>query len=131
MLVWFHYVLGHCGSRRLYDTINARFHIPKLREKCESIVCEECQRNKQIGPGYGDLPNREASLMPWNEVAVDLIGPWNLNVNGRKIEFIALTCIDPVTNIVELIRLNNKTARHVAEQFENVWLSRYPRPSYR
>lgn len=66
--------------------------------------------------------------MPWSEVAVDVIGPWNLNVNGRKIEFIALMCIDPVTNVVELIRLRNKTAQHVAEQFENVWLARYPRP---
>lgn len=44
-------------------------------------------------------------------------------------EFNALTCIDSVTNLVELIHIDNKMSRHVAQQFENVWLSRYPRPN--
>ena len=42
--------------------------------------------------------------------------------------FIALTIIDPVTNLVELVRLENKTSAHVARQFENTWLARYPLP---
>jgi hypothetical protein len=40
----------------------------------------------------------------------------------------ALTIIDTVTNLVELVRINNKTSAHVALQFENTWLARYPRP---
>ena len=36
--------------------------------------------------------------------------------------------IDTVTNLVELVRLENKSSAHVALQFENTWLSRYPRP---
>ena len=43
--------------------------------------------------------------------------------------FNALTIIDVVTNYVEIIRLDNKTAEHVAMQFENNWLARYPRPN--
>ena len=39
----------------------------------------------------------------------------------------AITCIDPVTNLVELICINNKTSPHVSNQFKNCWLSRYPR----
>eukprot|EP00957_Ditylum_brightwellii_P044319 3362573-Ditylum_brightwellii.AAC.1 len=66
--------------------------------------------------------------MPWDEVAVDLIGPWRMQVNGQEVEFNALTCIDPVTNLVEMIRLDNKTSGHVARQFENIWLARFPRP---
>eukprot|EP00957_Ditylum_brightwellii_P007270 552719-Ditylum_brightwellii.AAC.1 len=27
-----------------------------------------------------------------------------------------------------MVRVNNKTAAHVAQQFENVWLARYPWP---
>ena len=54
---------------------------------------------------------------PWNEVAVDLIGPWTVMVNEVKLEFKALTCIDPVTNLAEAIRINNKTSQHVANQF--------------
>ena len=44
-------------------------------------------------------------------------------------EFHALTVIDTVTNYCEIIRLRNKTAEHVALQFENNWLARYPRPN--
>ena len=63
-------------------------------------------------------------------VAVDLIGPWKVKIGvDEEIEFNALTRIDPVTNLVELIRINNKTSKHVTEQFENVWLARYPRPN--
>eukprot|EP00978_Attheya_sp_CCMP212_P027179 scaffold90819_cov35-Attheya_sp.AAC.1 len=59
-------------------------------------------------------------MAPWREVAVDLIGPWKVklgnvpNEDGQEsyVEFNALTCIDPVTNLVELIRINNKTAAH-------------------
>jgi hypothetical protein len=36
---------------------------------------------------------------------------------------------DPVTNLVEMIRIKNKSMLHVSEQFENVWLSRYPKPN--
>ncbi len=36
--------------------------------------------------------------------------------------------IDMVTNLVEVVQINNKTSAHVALHFENTWLSRYPRP---
>ena len=71
------------------------------------------------GRGYGKLPPRHAAIAPWNEVCVDLIGPWEIVVNGNICEFKALTCIDSVTNIVKLIRITNKMMRHVAEQFKN------------
>ena len=33
-----------------------------------------------------------------------------------------------VTNLVEVVRINNKTSPHVALHFENTWLTRYPCP---
>ena len=60
---------------------------------------------------------------------MDLIGPWKVTVNEIELEFKALTCIDPVTNLAEAIRINNKTSNHVADQFQNCWLSRYPKPN--
>ena len=41
----------------------------------------------------------------------------------------ALTAIDPFSNLSEIIRINNKTSRHVTDQFVNLWLSRYPKPN--
>ena len=58
---------------------------------------------------------------------VDLIGPWKIAVNNEDVYFNALTCIDPVTNLVEIIRIENKTANHVARKFEECWINRYPR----
>jgi hypothetical protein len=43
--------------------------------------------------------------------------------------FMALTIINTVSNYPEIIRLNNKTTEHVANQFENNWLARYPKPN--
>jgi hypothetical protein len=67
-------------------------------------------------------------MAPWQENHVDLIGPWKIKINGINVEFLALTVIDPVTNLVELVRLDNKSSEHVAQQYANTWLSRYPWP---
>ena len=69
-------------------------------------------------------------MHPWREVAVDLIGPWQLQIANQDFEFSALTMIDMVTNLAEVVRIENKTSDHVAMQFENTWLSRYPRPMF-
>jgi hypothetical protein len=128
---WYHIVLGHIGIVRLHQTIATHFVHPFLKARIEQVVktCDRCSRAKLPGAGYGLLPPREATLVPWYEVAVDLIGPWSLLVHGEEILFDALTCIDPVSNLVELVRIENKTAAHVGMLFENTWLSRYPKPS--
>ena len=91
-------------------------------------TCDTCLRKKLPGAGYGELPPREATLVPWYEVAVDLIGPWQMLVHGHDMQFSALTCIDPVSNLVEIARIENKTPAHVGMVFENTWLARYPKP---
>ena len=45
-----------------------------------------------------------------------------------EITFQALTIIDTVTNLLEIIWINNKTSENVAQQFSNCWLARYPWP---
>ncbi len=39
---------------------------------------------------------------------MDPIGPWTVQVHGRPYEFEALTVIDTVTNLVELVRIERK-----------------------
>jgi hypothetical protein len=67
------------------------YHIDKLK-------CKDCQNYKLAGCGYGLLPEQEVRFAPWKEVAIDLIGPWKVKVNGQHIEFNALTCIDTASN---------------------------------
>jgi hypothetical protein len=100
---------------QLHLTILTHFYHPRLREVVDDVVttCSICQRYKLAGPGYGQLPPREAPLVPWEEVTVDLIGPWQITINGQELIFNALTCIDPVTNLTELVRIPNWSALQI------------------
>ena len=125
---WFHQVMGHPGQKRLRETLHQRYYHPQLRRYIDRYNCEHCQKHKLSGPGYGLLPEREMRIAPWEECAVDLIGPWQINVRGKTVEFNALTCIDTASNLVELIRIDNKSSPHIAHKFQQSWLARYPLP---
>ena len=107
-------LFGHCGFSKLYNTIKARLHCKRLPMHCKNYayVCpKHCHRYKQQGREYGMLPPGHASITPWNEVCVDLIGLWTIAIQNTMCEFCALTCIDSITNLVELIciGIDNKT----------------------
>jgi hypothetical protein len=59
---------------------------------------------------------------------VDLIGPWVVQVRGNPYEFSALTVIDTVTNLVELVRIDDKKSDNVARKYAQCWLAQYPWP---
>jgi hypothetical protein len=85
---WFHQVMGHPGERRLRETLNQCYHHPKLCYHIDRLKYTNCQKYKLAGHGYGLLPKQEMRIAPWEEVAIDLIGPWKVMVNGR------VQCID-------------------------------------
>jgi hypothetical protein len=59
---------------------------------------------------------------------MDTIGPWTNKVAMERVTFYAFTIIDVVTNLVEIIRCDNKTSRHVAVHYTNMWITRNPKP---
>ncbi len=120
--------MGHPGEKRLRDTLNQHYYHPKLCYHIEKLKCKDCQKYKLAGRGYGLLPKWEVRIAPWEEVAIDLIGPIKVKVNGQQVEFNALTCIDMASNLVELISINNKTAKHIRDKFTQSWLCGYPCP---
>jgi hypothetical protein len=126
---WFHQITGHPGSKRLHIQIGARYYHRDLRRLIDNYNCDHCQRNKLDGKGYGHLPEREIRSLPFEECAVDLIGPWTIQVRDKPYEFNALTMIDTVSNLVELVRIDDKTSGHIAKKYAQVWLSRYPWPA--
>ena len=80
---------------------------------------------------YGHLAPRTAPITPWSEVRVDCIGPWQIQIPNTPtpLKFYALTCIDPVTNLIEIICFTGPpTAMLMQRLFENHWLSCYPHP---
>jgi hypothetical protein len=113
---WFHQVMGHPGEKRLQEMLNQRYYHPRLRYRIDKLKCKDCQKHKLAGRANGFLPGREVQIAPWEEATIDLIGPWKVKVNGRQVEFNALTCIDMASKSAELI-VDNKTAKHICDKF--------------
>jgi RNase H-like domain found in reverse transcriptase/Integrase zinc binding domain len=120
---WYHLALSHIGMRRLTDTMSETFYNPKLRLNVEAVLkpCEHCQKYKNVQRGHGETAPQEAGLLPWSEVAVDMIGPWTLEVSDRTEKFSALTIIDLVTNLVEIVCVNSKTTAATTAHRVNMW----------
>ena len=91
--------------------------------------CNYCQKYKIHHKPYGHLPPKNVShIQPWDEVHVDMIGPWKVVINNFEYQFRAVTCIDAIINLPEVIPVENTKSKTVAHAFEDGWLSRYPRP---
>jgi hypothetical protein len=86
------------------------------------LKCKDCQKHKLAGRGYALLPKQEVRIAPWEEVAINLIGPWKVEVTGQQVEFNALICIDTASNLVKLICVDNKTAEHIQDKLTQSWL---------
>jgi hypothetical protein len=63
---WFHQAMGHPGEKRLRETLNQRYHHPRLHYHIEKLKCKDCQINKLEGCGYGLLPKQEVRIAPWD-----------------------------------------------------------------
>lgn len=130
-LDWFHRVLNHPGFVRMIGTIGRHFWFPRMRLVIEEYVrhCDICQRIKGPFPKLGKLPVKTHENNPWEEVQVDLVGPWKFKYPPKwQISVLAVTAIDPFTGLCEALRCKNKTSAHISTRFHQMWLSRYPCP---
>ena len=127
---WYHNVLLHPGVSRQYQSMKLHFYFPNMQQKIENYIrgCEDCVKFKEPHVEYGEVPPREAHYQPFYELAVDSIGPWKIQINGEEYVLNAISIIDTASTLVELSRVDNKTAFETARRFEQAWLYRYPRP---
>lgn len=132
ILKYYHGLLGHAeAATKLEKTVRRHFFHPSIGVEAKRLIamCDLCKRMKHSKLNYGELPIREIThVLPWQQVHVDMVGPWKLKVNKTNIKIEALTCIEPVLNLLEIYRCNDKKGNTVARAFENGYLSRYPRP---
>jgi len=129
---FYHLALAHAGMNKVNQTMTTHFWSSNLMKQIKQYIqnCEICQKSKLPGKSYGHLAPRQAQLVPWQEIAVDLIGPWEMEMNDYTLSFRALTIIDTVTNFCEIVRITNKQSAYIGQMLENTWLSRYPRPMH-
>ena len=131
LVKWYHEMTVHSeGMTRLQASIRRHFWHPRLRDEIRDQLskCDICQKMKKYAQKIGQLAPRQVPLIPWSEVHVDSIGPWEFKVNGLKTKVRALTMIDPVTNLVEIARTTSTKTEENCNAFVNTWLSRYPLP---
>jgi hypothetical protein len=93
--------------------------------------CPTCQLCKGPRKPYGKLPLKIwDNPKPWQRVDVDLIGPMKIKTPSQEVELRALTMIDPATGWFEVKDVVSPSAEDCMAAFDDVWLSRYPRPEY-
>ena len=149
VIQWYHHYLMHPGESRMYKTLAAVIFWKNMETQITKYVktCERCQLGKKHKLKYGHIPPKLATVVPWKQVFVDLIGPYTVKAKyGTKLDFMCLTMIDPATSWFEITELPNsdvtyvkntgkeitkviidKTSTCVARLFNKHWLSRYPR----
>ncbi len=118
---WLHSILGYAGITRLHATIRKHFWFPHMMQTITTIVrlCPYCQRYNKQTQKYGHVPSKDVQhLQPWDEVCVDMKGPWKIIVCGTEYKFRALACIDSVICLPEIVPVHNATSKTVAEAFE-------------
>jgi hypothetical protein len=67
-------------------------------------------------------------LKPWEQLCVDLIGPYNIKSNVKVVIIPPLKCvtmIDPATGWFEINQYNDKKSIMVANIVEQEWLAQH------
>lgn len=103
---------------------------------CQNIRCLSKEKITAV-KHYGKIPLPTAQYVkPWEEVHLDLIGPWKVRFNSTAVlgksttkNIQALTVMDIATTCPEFVAIKNKTSHHIATLFDGDWLYRYPRPA--
>ncbi|GFH56268.1 hypothetical protein CTEN210_12744 [Chaetoceros tenuissimus] len=111
---WYHWILQHPGKDKLLRTLQMHCAWPGMQKDIEEYTkaCRECQLYKKRTVKYGKLPPKQLPpLQPWNEVAVDLIGPYTISTRQRQVDgkiqnvkliLCAMTMIDTATGWFEI-----------------------------
>jgi hypothetical protein len=66
-------------------------------------------------------------------VNVDLIGPYDIKINGtrnKRIQLRVMTMIDPATGWFEVTEIDAPTEACCQKEIDDTWFNGYPRPEY-
>jgi len=86
---WFQQITGQPGSKcPRHMHISSRYNHRDLRRLIDNHICDHCQGYELDGKGYGHLPECEIHSMLFEECAVDLIGPWTIQVRKNPVSSI-------------------------------------------
>jgi hypothetical protein len=90
ILQWYHATLQHPGVKHMQATVQENFYWPCMDAAVESLVptcaiCQQCKLTAVKKYGKITLPVN-TKVTPWEEVHVNLVGPWDLCFNITSIQ---------------------------------------------
>jgi len=97
-----HTKFGHMGRNKMVTLLTPHFYWPGLSKDCQVYIrqCNECQRHDKAKPPPSPMQTRETVTVPFERVAVDLVGPFPTAKGGFRF---LLTCVDMATRWPEAI----------------------------
>ena len=83
---WYHTTLLHPGETRTEMTIRQHFTWKGLGNTVQEVCknCPTCQKTKRSNKKYGILPMKQAEASCWENLCVDMIGPYTIKQGKEK-----------------------------------------------
>ena len=115
-----HNNFGHQGRTKMVELIKPYFYWPNMTKDCLQHVraCDTCQRTDKTTPQRNCMQEREIATIPFESVAIDLVGPFPTAVGGFRF---LLTCVDNATRWPEAIPIRKITARTIITQLTSMF----------
>lgn len=120
--------VGHLGLPRTKGLVRAEFWWPNLDKDTEEVVnncCDCIEGNKGLRIQKVPMTVRKPSTVPWDEVALDLLGPFNIK-GGR--DTYVLVVIDLLSKWPEIFTLRDISSSSIIKCLEQLfWREGFPR----
>ena len=115
-----HENFGHLGRNKMTDHIRNFFYWPTITIDAMNHIksCPSCQKMDKTEPKHMTIQEREITTVPFDRVAIDLVGPFPTAREGFKY---LLTCIDMATRWPEAVPLRKTTTKIILEQLTTIF----------
>ena len=111
---------GHQGRNKMIELLRPYFYWPSMSRDCMLHIreCETCQKQDKATPKPSPMQIREASSVPFENISIDLVGPFPTAVGGFKY---LLTAVDLATRWPEAIPLRTTTAKVITKSLMSIF----------
>ena len=115
-----HDKFGHQGRNKMVEIIRTHFYWLTISRDCMKHIqqCQICQKHDKCKPKPSPMQSRELASQPFENVSIDLVGPFPTAVGGYKY---LLTLVDLATGWPEAIPLKTTTAKVITKNLISVF----------
>ena len=115
-----HGKFGHQGRNKMMDLLCPYFYWPTMSRDCRQTItsCDACQKHDRSKPRQNPMQEREQATVPFENLSIDLVGPFPTAVGGFKY---LLTAVDLATRWPEAIPLRTTTAKIITHSLVSIF----------